>query len=148
MKTTGITFSAFDLLHAGHIAMLKEAKEHCDYLIVGLQTDPSIERSCKNKPIQSLFERYVQLKGCKYVDEVIPYTKESEIYEILLTYPIDIRFVGEEYTNKNFTAKDLCLQKNIKIHYNKRQHNFSSSSLRHRIEHNNATIIPLKKEIQ
>jgi glycerol-3-phosphate cytidylyltransferase len=143
----GITFSAFDLLHAGHIAMLKEAKQNCDYLIVGLQTDPSIERSYKNTPIQSLFERYVQLQGCKYVDEIIPYTKESEIFEILLTYPINIRFIGEEYKHKDFTAKDFCIQQNIKIYYNKRQHAFSSSSLRHRIGHSNATIIPLKKEI-
>jgi glycerol-3-phosphate cytidylyltransferase len=144
----GITFSAFDLLHAGHVAMLRESKQRCNYLIVGLHADPSLERKNKNKPVQSLFERYVQLQGCKYVDEIIPYAIEAEISDILLTYPIDIRFIGEEYKDKDFTAKELCKQQNIIVYYNKRQHSFSSSALRQRIGHSNATIIRLKKEIQ
>lgn len=130
----GITFSAFDLFHAGHVAMLKEAAELCDYLIVGLQIDPSAERSEKNKPIQSVFERYVQLKGCKYIDEIIPYTSEREVIDILLTYRVDIRFIGEEYINKEFTGKDICEERNIAIHYNSRKHTFSSSGLRKRIQ--------------
>lgn len=130
----GITFSAFDLFHAGHVAMLKEAAELCDYLIVGLQIDPSAERSEKNKPIQSVFERYVQLKGCRYIDEIIPYTSEREVIDILLTYRVDIRFIGEEYLNKDFTGKDICEERNIAIHYNSRKHTFSSSGLRKRIQ--------------
>jgi glycerol-3-phosphate cytidylyltransferase len=134
-KTTiGITFSAFDLFHAGHVAMLQEAKAYCDYLIVGLQMDPSLERPEKNKPIQSVFERYVQLKGCKYVDEIIPYATEAEVRDILLTYHIDVRFIGEEYKDKNFTGRDICDDKNILIHYNSRKHSFSSSGLRKRIQ--------------
>lgn len=130
----GITFSAFDLLHTGHIVMLKEAKNHCDYLIAGLQVDPSLERPDKNKPIQTLFERYVQLSGCSYVDEVVPYVAESEINDILLSYPINIRFIGEEYRDKPFTGKDICKSANINIFYNTRKHSFSSSSLRKRIQ--------------
>jgi glycerol-3-phosphate cytidylyltransferase len=130
----GVTFSAFDLFHAGHVAMLKEAKEHCDYLIVGLQVDPSLERPEKNKPIQSVFERYVQLKGCRYIDEIIPYTLESELRDILLTYHIDVRFIGEEYKDKQFTGRDICDDKNIAIYYNSRKHTFSSSGLRKRIQ--------------
>lgn len=133
-KTVGITFSAFDLFHAGHVAMLQEAKEHCDYLIVGLQTDPSLERPEKNKPIQSVFERYVQLKGCKYIDEIIPYSYEAEVRDILLTYHIDVRFIGEEYKDKPFTGRDICDDKNILIYYNSRKHTFSSSGLRKRIQ--------------
>lgn len=133
MKRIGITFSAFDLLHAGHISMLKEASENCDYLIVGLQVDPSLERKSKNKPIQSLFERYTQLKGCRYVDEIVPYAYESEILDILLTYRISIRFIGEEYRDKDFTGKELCRANDINIFYNSRRHSFSSSELRKRI---------------
>lgn len=132
-KSIGITFSAFDLFHAGHVAMLKEASELCDYLIVGLQIDPSIERPEKNSPIQSVFERYVQLKGCIYIDEIIPYTYEREVEDILLTYPINVRFIGEEYRDKNFTGKAICESKDIHIHYNNRKHTFSSSGLRKRI---------------
>lgn len=131
---TGITFSAFDLFHAGHVAMLQEAKAYCNYLIVGLQIDPSLERSEKNQPIQSVFERYVQLKGCRYVDEIIPYLKECEISDILLTYPIDVRFIGSEYKNSEFSGKKECEEKGIVIHYNNRQHSFSSSELRNRIK--------------
>lgn len=130
----GITFSAFDLFHAGHVAMLQEAKEHCDYLMVGLQIDPSLDRPEKNKPIQSVFERYVQLKGCRYVDEIIPYATESEVRDILLTYHIDVRFIGEEYKDKHFTGRDICDDKNISIYYNSRKHTFSSSGLRKRIQ--------------
>jgi len=131
----GITFSAFDLLHAGHVIMLKEAAEHCDYLIVGLQIDPSIDRSSKNKPIQSVFERYTQLKGCAYVDEIIPYEHENELLDILLSYKLDIRFIGEEYQSKiDFTGKQVCEEKHIKIHYNSRKHSFSSSGLRNKIK--------------
>lgn len=133
-KIVGITFSAFDLFHAGHVAMLKEAKAHCDYLIVGLQIDPSLEREDKNSPVQSVFERYVQLKGSIYVDEIIPYAYETEILDILLTYDIDVRFIGEEYQDKDFTGRNICEDKNIKIHYNKRRHSFSSSGLRKRIQ--------------
>mgnify|MGYP000323570879 FL=1 len=130
----GITFSSFDLFHSGHVAMLKEAKSKCDYLMVGLQTDPTIDRPEKNKPIQSVFERYVQLEGCKYIDEVIPYATEQDLIDILLTYKVDVRFIGEEYQGKEFTGKQLCIDKGINIHYNKRQHSFSTSGLRKRIK--------------
>ena len=132
----GITFSAFDLFHSGHVAMLKEARSNCDYLIVGLQTDPTIDRPEKNKPIQSVFERYVQLEGCKYIDEIIPYATEKDLEDILLTYKIDVRFIGEEYRDIEFTGKKICVDKSINIHYNKRQHSFSTSGLRKRIEQN------------
>lgn len=132
----GITFSSFDLFHSGHVAMLKEARANCDYLMVGLQTDPTIDRPQKNKPIQSVFERYVQLEGCKYIDEIIPYATEKDLEDILLTYRIDVRFIGEEYRDIEFTGKKICIDKNIEIHYNKRQHSFSTSGLRKRIEQN------------
>ena len=130
---TGITFSSFDLFHSGHVAMLKEARQNCDYLIVGLQTDPTLDRPEKNQPIQSVFERYVQLEGCKYIDEIIPYATEQDLVDILLTYNINVRFVGEEYKIKEFTGKQICVDKGIKIHYNSRQHSFSTSGLRKRI---------------
>jgi len=133
MQRTGITFSAFDLFHAGHVTMLKEAKQHCDYLIACLQTDPSLDRTTKSKPIQSVFERYVQLAGCKYIDEIIPYTYESEVIDILLTYPIDVRIIGEEYKDKEFSGKEICIRKNIEIIYNDRKHSFSSTELRNRL---------------
>ena len=123
----GITFSAFDLLHAGHIAMLEEAKQYCDYLIVGLHTNPQIERAHKNKPVQTTLERYIQLKGCKYVDEIIPYDTEEDLINILKIYKPDVRIIGEEYRDKNFTGKDL-----VKVVYNKREHNYSSTKLRER----------------
>jgi len=134
MGKVGITFSAFDLFHSGHVAMLKEARANCDYLMVGLQTDPTIDRPEKNKPIQSVFERYVQLEGCKYIDEIIPYSTETEVIDILLTYKIDVRFIGEEYKDQLFTGKQLCVDKGIELYYNKRQHSFSTSGLRQRIE--------------
>ena len=132
--TVGITFSTFDLLHAGHVLMLKEAKEHCDYLIVGLQVDPSIDRpEEKNPPVQSLVERYAQLKAVRYVDEIIPYGAEEEIIDILQMYDIDIRILGEEYRKKNFTGKDACQKRDIKLYFNKRDHRFSTSDLRQRV---------------
>lgn len=127
---TGITFSCFDLLHAGHIRMLAEAKSQCDYLIVGLQTDPTIDRPEKNKPVQTVVERYTQLKGCQYVDEIIPYTTERDLEDILKLYPIDIRILGDEYKDKNFTGRSFCEEKGITLYYNKRHHRFSSTLLR------------------
>ena len=131
--TVGITFSTFDLFHTGHVAMLKEASENCNHLIVGLQSDPSIDRTEKNKPIQSVFERYVQLAGCKYINEIIPYETEKDLEDILLTYKIDKRFIGEEYKTKDFTGKQICVDKSIELYYNKRQHSFSTTNLRQRI---------------
>ena len=127
--TTGITASCFDLLHAGHVTMLKEAKTQCDYLICCLQVDPTLDRPEKNKPVQSLVERYIQLNATKYVNEIIPYTSEADLMEILTTYQIDIRFIGEEYKDKQFTGCEL----DIPIYYNARKHNFSSSELKNRI---------------
>jgi glycerol-3-phosphate cytidylyltransferase len=126
----GFTCSCFDLFHAGHIMMLKEAKSVCDYLIVGLQTDPTIDRPDKNKPIQSIFERFVQLDSCKYVDEVVVYATEKELLDILHSYPIDIRIVGDEYQNKEFTGKELS---HIELYYNSRKHSFSTTELRMRV---------------
>ncbi|WP_027377807.1 adenylyltransferase/cytidyltransferase family protein [Kaistella palustris] len=129
-KKVGITFSCFDLLHAGHIRMLAEAKTQCDYLIVGLQTDPTIDRPEKNKPTQTVVERYIQLKGCKYVDEIIPYATEKDLEDILKLYKIDVRIIGVEYKDKDFTGKDFCEKQNIKLYYNERHHRFSSTNLR------------------
>lgn len=131
---TGITFSTFDLLHAGHIAMLKESKSVCDYLICGLHVDPQIERPQKNKPIQNLVERYIQLNAVKYVDEIIPYCLEDELKDILLTFPINIRIIGADYKGKDFTGKFICRDKGIEIYYNKRDHRFSSTELRERVK--------------
>lgn len=128
--TTGITFSAFDLLHAGHVRMLEEAKQYCDYLIVGLQTDPTLDRPEKNKPTQSVVERYIQLKGCKFVDEIIPYATEQDLQDILQAFPVDVRILGEEYKDQNFTGRDYCENVGIKLVFNKRNHRFSSSGLR------------------
>ena len=130
---TGITFSTFDLLHAGHICMLKEAKSKCDYLICGLHVDPQIERPHKNSPVQSVVERYVQLSAVSVVDEIIPYNLEKDLYDILLSYPIDIRIIGSDYRDVDFSGKDICLSKGIEIFYNSRDHDFSSSGLRKRI---------------
>ena len=129
----GFTCGAFDLLHAGHIVMLEEARSNCDYLIVGLQTDPTIDRNEKNKPIQSVYERYVQLNAVEYVDEIIPYATEQDLMDILLTYTLNRRFIGEEYRDKEFTGKQICVDKGIELYYNKRQHSFSTSNLRKRI---------------
>lgn len=127
---TGITFSAFDLLHAGHIKMLEEAKSKCDYLIVGLQTDPTLDRPNKNKPIQTVVERYIQLKGCKFVDEIVPYATEQDLEDILKSFQIDMRIVGDEYAVKDFTGRTYCEEKGIELYFNTREHRFSSSSLR------------------
>lgn len=129
----GFTASAFDLLHAGHVQMLREAKEQCDYLICGLQVDPSLDRPTKNKPIQTVVERYTQLKAVGYVDEIIPYTTEEDLEDILAMYHIDIRILGEEYREHDFTGKDICKKRSIQLYFNKRDHRFSSSGLRQRV---------------
>ena len=129
----GITFSAFDLFHAGHIKMLEEAKSKCDYLIIGLQLDPSIDRPNKHKPTQTIVERYVQVRSCKYIDEVVPYITEQDLIDVLSSFKIDLRIIGDEYKNKDFTGKDYCKEKGIEIFYNKREHRFSSSALRKQI---------------
>lgn len=126
----GFTCSTFDLFHAGHVMMLKEAKTQCDYLIVGLQTDPTVDRpGIKNKPVQTLLERFIQVKACKYVDEIIPYTTEKELMDILTSYQIDVRIVGEEYKDKQFTGYNLP----ISVYFNSRQHSFSTTELRQRV---------------
>ena len=129
----GFTASTFDLLHAGHVAMLREAKEQCDYLICGLQVDPSVDRADKNKPIQTLVERYIQLSGIKYVDEIVCYQTENDLKDILELYDINIKIMGEEYRNKDFTGKDVCKRRGIQLYFNKRDHRFSSSDLRRRV---------------
>ena len=126
---TGFTCSCFDLLHAGHILMLEEAKLQCDRLIVGLQTDPTLDRPEKNAPLQSVTERYIQLAAVKYVDEIIPYSTEQDLSNLLKALPIDIRIIGEDYRDKDFTGKEL----NIPLYYNKREHDWSSSALRKKI---------------
>ena len=133
-KKIGITFSTFDLLHAGHIAMLSEAKNHCDYLICGLQTDPTIDRpESKNPPVQTIVERQIQLAATRYVDEIVIYQTEEDLRDLLLVLPIDVRIIGVEYQDKEFSGKDICEQRGIKVIYNGRDHSFSSSSLRKRV---------------
>lgn len=129
----GITFGCFDLLHAGHCLMLQEAKTYCDYLIVGLQTDPTIDRATKNKPVQSLVERYIQLKAISVVDEIIPYQTEAELLEIIKAIPIDVRIIGSDYIDKDFTGKAEADQLGIETYYNRRDHAFSSSDIRLRV---------------
>jgi glycerol-3-phosphate cytidylyltransferase len=130
----GITFSSFDLLHAGHIAMLAECKNHCDYLIAALQTDPTIDRpDTKNKPIQSIVERQIQLSACRYVDNVVIYQTEQDLRDLLLILPIDVRILGVEYQDKSFTGEQECYDRGIELVYNERDHSFSSSSLRKRV---------------
>ena len=129
----GFTCSTFDLLHAGHITMLEEAKHHCDYLIVGLQNDPTEDRPEKNKPVQSIVERQIQLAAVKYVDEVVIYTTERDLCDLLLTLPINVRILGDEYRETEFTGHDICKQRGIDLHFNKRDHSFSSTSLRSRV---------------
>lgn len=131
---TGITFGAFDLCHAGHVLMFQDCKQHCDYLIVGLQFDPSIERETKNSPVQSFYERWVQLDAIKYIDEIIPYAHEYEILQILKSRDIKVRFVGSDYIGRDFTGKTVCIDRQIDICYNNRDHGFSTSELRKRIE--------------
>lgn len=126
----GFTASCFDLFHAGHVMMLKEAKEQCEYLIVGLQTDPTIDRPTKNKPVQSILERFIQVEGCKYVDQIVPYSTEEDLINLLTSYPIDVRIIGEEYRDKQFTGHNLP----IEVYFNRRQHNFSTTDLRQRVK--------------
>jgi len=134
-KKVGITFSTFDLLHSGHIAMLSDAKRHCDYLIAALQTDPTIDRpNIKNKPVQSIVERQIQLQAVRYVDEIVIYETEKDLEDILLTLPINVRILGIEYKDVEFTGKDICLKRNIEIVYNSRDHSFSTSDLRKRVK--------------
>lgn len=132
----GFTCSTFDLLHAGHILMLQECKQHCEYLIVGLQTDPTIDRpDTKNKPVQTVLERYIQLSAIKYIDEIIVYDTETDLLNLLKTQNIDIRFVGEEYRDIDFTGKQYCSDNyGIEIFYNRRKHNYSTTELRNRIK--------------
>lgn len=136
MRKVGFVASAFDLLHAGHVTMLREAKTQCDYLICALQVDPSVDRETKNKPIQTLVERYIQLQAVKYVDEIVCYQSEKDLEDILEIFPIDIRFLGEEYKDKDFTGREICKKRGIHIYFNKRDHRFSSSELRKRLSEN------------
>ena len=133
-KKIGVTFSTFDLLHAGHIAMLSEAKNHCDYLICGLQTDPTIDRpDTKNKPVQSIVERQIQLAACRFVDEVVVYTTEQDLVDLILILPVDVRILGIEYQSTDFTGRKEGVEKGIEHVFNSRDHSFSSSSLRKRV---------------
>jgi len=130
----GFTCSTFDLLHAGHITMLEEAKRHCDYLIVGLQVDPTLDRpDSKNPPVQSIVERQIQLAAVKYIDEIVMYSTEKDLEDLLLTLPINVRILGVEYKDHEFTGKEICLQRGIELFFNGRDHSFSSTSLRKRI---------------
>jgi glycerol-3-phosphate cytidylyltransferase len=126
----GFTCSTFDLFHAGHVMMLEEAKKQCEFLIVGLQTDPTIDRpNVKNKPVQGVFERWAQLKACKFVDQIVPYSTERELRDILLSFPINVRILGEEYKDKAFTGHDIPME----FYFNQRKHSFSTSELRQRV---------------
>ena len=145
-KIIGFTCSCFDLFHAGHVMMLKEAKQQCDFLIVGLQTDPTIDRPEKNKPVQSVFERFAQVQACKYVDEIIPYATEKELLDILTSHPIDVRIIGEEYRDKQFTGYQLPMS----VYFNSRQHSFSTTELRQRVlnihrEKEKSVLVPIAK---
>lgn len=136
-EIVGFTASAFDLLHAGHIAMLREAKSQCDYLICGLQIDPSVDRLEKNAPVQSVVERYIQLSAVKYVDEIVPYYYEKDLTDIIKSFNIDVRILGEEYKDAEFTGRELCDRLGIKLYFNSRNHDFSSSELRKRLKNAN-----------
>ena len=130
----GFQCSSFDLLHAGHVTMLKMEKNLCDYLKVALQVDPTVDRpGIKNKPVQSVYERYVQLQACKYIDEIVVYETEKDLLNIIMTQEMHIRFLSEEYLNKEFTGKQYCLDNNIELHYHKRKHSYSSTDLRERV---------------
>ena len=113
--------------------MLEEAKTQCDYLIVGLQLDPSLDRAEKNAPSQSITERYIQLKGCKFVDEIVPYVSEQDLEDILRAFKLDVRIIGDEYKDKAFTGRDYCEAKGIELYFNTRDHRFSSTDLRERV---------------
>lgn len=130
----GITCSTFDLLHAGHVTMLQDCKQHCDFLICALQLDPTIDRPHKNKPVQSIVERYLQLEAVKWVDKIIPYSTEQELEEIFLSQNLQVRIIGSDYIGKDFTAKDICKNRGIEIIYNKRDHHWSTTELRKKIK--------------
>ena len=132
----GFTCSAFDLLHAGHVQMLRDAKDQCDYLICGLQVDPTLDRPEKNQPIQTVVERYTQLKALRYVDEIIPYSTEADLEDILQMYHINVRILGEEYRDGKFTGRAICAARDIALYFNKRDHRFSTSDLRERVSIN------------
>ncbi len=144
----GITFSSFDLLHAGHVKMLEDAKDQCDYLICGLQTDPTLDRAEKNKPTQTVVERYIQLKGCKHVDKIIPYATEQDLEDILRSFKFHVRILGDEYMFKNFTGRAYCEEKGIELYFNRRENRFSSSALRQIVFEKQGemegTIVPFK----
>lgn len=146
MTKVGFVASSFDLLHAGHVQMLRDAKEQCDYLICGLQTDPTIDRPEKNKPVQTIVERYTQLKGVRYVDEIVPYATEADLEDILNMYHIDIRILGEEYREKDFTGKDICKKRGIQFYFNRRDHRFSSSDLRRRVAEREFNVTSINKK--
>jgi glycerol-3-phosphate cytidylyltransferase len=129
----GLTASTFDLLHAGHIEMLREAKAQCDYLICALQIDPAVDRPEKNRPVQTIVERYTQLDAVKFVDEIIPYMHETDLEDILQMRPIGVRILGDEYRDKDFTGRDICKARDIDLYFNRRDHRFSSSGLRERV---------------
>ena len=133
-QRVGFTASTFDLLHAGHVMMLREAKNQCDYLICGLQIDPSVDRPKKNSPIQTIVERYTQLSAIKYVDEVVVYSTEQDLLDILEMYKIDVRILGDEYKDKDFTGREVCDKLDIDLYFNNRDHRFSSSDLRKRVK--------------
>ena len=130
----GLTCSAFDLFHAGHVAMLEEAKKQCDYLIAALQTNPQIDRPEKNAPLQSVVERYIQLSGCKYIDEIIPYETEEDLLDLMQLLDFNVRIIGDEYREKDYTGKQYCLDNGIEIYYNSRHHRFASSQLRNKMK--------------
>lgn len=132
-KIVGITCSTFDLLHTGHILMLEECKKYCDYLICAIQIDPTIDRPEKNKPVQSIVERFIQLESVKYVDKIIPYNTENDLCDIFNSLDLDVRIIGSDYKDKNFTAKSICKKRDIKVIYNKRDHDFSTTNLRKKI---------------
>lgn len=132
-KKVGFTASTFDLLHAGHVAMLREAKSQCEYLICALQNDPTLDRPTKNSPVQSIVERQLQLSGCKYVDEIWVYNTEKDLEDLLLVLPIDVRILGVEYEGKEFTGREICHKRGIELYFNGRDHSFSSSELRQRV---------------
>ena len=132
-KKIGVTCSTFDLFHAGHVIMLEEAKRQCDYLIAAIQVDPTLDRQTKNKPVQSIIERQIQVSACKHVDEIIVYTTEKELEDIFMALPIDVRILGEEYKDTDYTGKEICMKRGIELYFNKRDHFFSSSDLRQRV---------------
>lgn len=130
----GFNCSCFDLFHAGHVTMLKMEKEHCDYLKVALQVDPTIDRpGLKNKPVQSIYERYSQVQSCKYVDEILLYDTEADLLNLIKSQTMHIRFLSEEYKDRDFTGKQYCVDNGIELHYHRRQHTFSTTELRNRV---------------